>query len=153
VPALAGRSPRPDVAAVSARDVREAQFPLVLGGYDLAEVDRLLRDLVQRLPEVSRPTWDADPVSPAPGPGPQLRTSLRGYARRDVDAFLVRCAHSLRTRVAELPALAPLTAQPRTGEPLTARDVDGAQFRLVHRGYAPQAVDALLDQVRERLPG
>jgi DivIVA domain-containing protein len=138
---------------VSARDVREARFPVVLGGYDLAEVDRLLRDVAQRLPEVSRPTWDAAPVLPGPGPGPQLRTPLRGYDRAHVDAFLVRCAHSLRARVAELPELAPLTAAARTGEPLTAREVDAAQFRLVYRGYAPNEVDALLDRVRERLPG
>jgi DivIVA domain-containing protein len=124
----------------------------VLGGYDLAEVDRLLRELAVRLPEVSRPTWDAEPVPPAPGPGPLLRVSLRGYARCDVDAFLVRCAHSLRGRVGELPALSPLTAHPRIGEPLAAADVDAARFRLVYRGYAPSAVDALLDQVRERLP-
>lgn len=137
---------------MTARDVREVRFPVVLGGYDLAQVDRVLREVARLLPDPPRRGWDADPVPPASGPGPHLRTALRGYARDDVDAFLVRCAHSLRERVGEVPELAPLTARPRTGEPLTADDVETVQFPVVRRGYAPDAVDALLDRVRVLLP-
>lgn len=141
-------------AQVTARDVREARFPVVLGGYDLAEVDAVLRQVSRLLPdpEAEHRRWTADAVAPGAGPALSLGTARRGYAREDVDAFLVRCAHSLRERVAEVPELAPLTAAPRTGEPLTTRDVDAVQFRLVRGGYAPDRVDALLDRVRALLP-
>jgi DivIVA domain-containing protein len=153
VPELAGRTPSPCVLPAVARDVREARFRVVVGGYDLAEVDALLRRLAGVLPDPPRPCWDGAPLPPAPGPGPRLRTALRGYARDDVDVFLVRCAHSLGRRVGEVPELAALTGAPRVGEPLDARDVDTAQFPLAYRGYAPEAVDALLDRVRDRLRG
>jgi DivIVA domain-containing protein len=134
--------------------VRDVRFPLVLRGYDLAEVDALLRRVARALPdppEADPPSWEGEPVPPALGPGPGLRTSWRGYVRDDVDAFLVRCAHSLGARVAEVPELASLTGEPRTGRPLTAREVDAVQFRLVRGGYAPDAVDALLDRVQALL--
>jgi DivIVA domain-containing protein len=150
VPSLA--QPRGTTAEpLTAGDVRAAHFAVVLGGYDMAEVDAVLRQVARLLPE--RTPWEADPEPPAAGPGPALRGALRGYARDDVDDFLVRCAHSLRSRVRELPELAPLTARPRTGEPLTPREVETVQFSMVLRGYAPDAVDDLLDRVRALLRG
>ena len=91
-------------------------------------------------------------MPPTEGPGPGLRLALRGYAPDDVEPFLVRCAHSLGARVAEVPELAPLTGRPRTGTPLLARDVRDVQFRIVLRGYALAEIDALLDRIESRLP-
>ena len=145
VPALA-RYSGIGAEPLTAVDVRAVRFRVVLHGYDLAEVDALLRQVVGLLPD--RPTWETGPVPPTGGSGPQLRSALRGYAPGAVDAFLVRCAHSLQGRVRELPELAALTGAPRTGEPLTAGEVDTAQFPMVYRGYAPDDVDALLDRVR-----
>lgn len=140
-----------DVEPVTARDVREVRFSLVRVGYDLAEVDVLLRRVAAALPPVPEPpapTWDTEPVPAAVAPGPGLRTALRGYRREDVDPFLVRCAHSLRTRVAEVPELVALTGRPRVAPPLTPREVEQVQFRMVWRGYAVDPVDALLDRVQ-----
>lgn len=138
--------PLPSPAALTADDVREARFTIVFGGYHLADVDAELRRLLPLLP--AGESWVADPEPPADGPGLQLRTTRRGYARPDVDAFLLRCAHSLRDRVAEVPELAPLTGKPRSGRPLRVRDVEVVEFPLVRGGYAPDGVDALLDRVR-----
>jgi DivIVA domain-containing protein len=132
--------------------VREVRFPVVLGGYDLAEVDAVLRAVGRLLPEAPGPAWPGPPVPAADGPGPDLRPARRGYARDEVDAFFVRCAHSLGERVGQVPELAALTGRPREGDPLSVRDVDAVQFRLVSRGYAPDAVDTLLDRVRALLP-
>lgn len=136
-------------AGVSARQVRDVRFPVRLRGYDLAEVDALLRRVAAALPQEPAPAdWDPEPVPPTLGPGPGLRRALRGYVRDDVDAFLVRCAHSLGERVHEVPELAALTGRPRTGVRLRASDVEHVRFRMVWRGYAVDAVDALLDRIQ-----
>jgi DivIVA domain-containing protein len=138
---------------VTAADVRAARFPVAVRGYDLADVDALLRRVAASLAarEGERPQWPAPPVPPAPGEAPQLRTARRGYDQPEVDAFLVRCAHSLGAGVAQVPELAPLTRAPRVGPPLRARDVGQVQFRLVRRGYAIDEVDLLLDRVEQAL--
>lgn len=133
--------------------MRDVRFPVVLRGYDLAEVDALLRRVAHALELLDGPrAWDSEPVAPASAVGPELRTALRGYARGDVEPFLVRCAHSLGERVREVPELAALTAQPRLGLPLTVGEVARAQFRLDWRGVDPVQVDALLDRVQALLP-
>ena len=154
LPELASyRRPGAPVAPVTAREVRAVRFPVVLRGYDLAEVDALLRRITAALPDLEppRPSWQAAPVPPLLGPGPALPGGLRGYLRADVDAFLVRCAHSLGARVGEVPELASLTGQPRTGHPLTAQDVADIAFPLVWRGYQVDAVAVLLDRVEAAL--
>lgn len=156
LPELAAyRRPGAPVDRVTPRVVREVRFPVVLrGGYDLAEVDALLRQVAAALPaavELPPPTWQGGPAEPALGPGPALRGNVRGYLRADVDTFLVRCAHSLGDLVGEVPQLASLTGQPRTGQPLTADDVEQVRFRMVWRGYRVDAVDALLDRVQAAL--
>jgi DivIVA domain-containing protein len=152
VPELAGTAPRAG-PPLDARDVRAARFPVVLRGYDMAAVDALLHRLLALLPEQPADWEDAAPVEAA-GPGPELRRSARGYDVEEVDAFLVRCAHSLGRRVERVPELAPLQARPRTGSPLRARDVETVQFRVrlgPGRGYDIEQVDALLDRVAEAL--
>ncbi|HWG94288.1 MAG TPA: DivIVA domain-containing protein [Mycobacteriales bacterium] len=146
VPARAG-------PPLDARDLRAARFPVVHRGYDMAVVDALLRRLSAALPEQAA-AWDEAPAAAADGPGPQLRRSARGYDVEEVDAFLVRCAHSLGRRVERVPELAPLLARPRTGTPLRARDVETVQFRVrlgPGRGYDIEQVDALLDRIAEAL--
>jgi DivIVA domain-containing protein len=155
LPELAGyRRPGQPGEPVTPTVVREVRFPVVLRGYDLAEVDALLRTIAAALPaglEPARPAWQGPPVPPVLGPGPAVSSNLRGYLRSEVDAFLVRCAHSLGDRVGEVPELAALTGRPRTGEPLTAGDVEQATFHLAWRGYRVDAVDALLDRVQAAL--
>lgn len=138
---------------VSAADVRDVRFPVVLRGYELLAVDGLLRRVEAALRTDDEPvhTWTSGPVPPAIAPGPGLRTTLRGYAPEEVDRFLVRCAHSLGAAVARFPELAALTGQPRIGPPLTVRDVEQATFRLQLHGYAPRQVDELLDRVQAAL--
>jgi DivIVA domain-containing protein len=146
-----GRSLR-DAEPVTAHDVRDVRFPVVLRGYDLAAIDLLLRRVQAALAEdAPAPAWAGEPVPPAIGPGPALRSAARGYAREEVDGFFVQCAHSLGERVGRVPELAALTGRPRTGVPLTARDVENVQFRMVLRGYAPGQVDDLLDRVAAEL--
>ena len=144
--------PAADPAAplLDAGDVRALRFPVVHRGYDVLQVDDLLRRVAAALPE-ERPGWDEPASAPAAGPGPQLRTAVRGYDREEVDAFLVRCAHSLGSRVDAVPELAPLLGRPRTGERLRARDVETVQFPVRLRGYALHEVDALLDRVAAAL--
>jgi len=155
LPELAAhRRPGAGLEPVTPRAVREVRFPVVLRGYDLAQVDALLRRVAAALPAVDEPApprWRGEPVAPALGPGPALPSSVRGYLRADVDALLVRCAHSLGDRVGEVPELASLTGQPRTGQPLTADDVERVRFPMVWRGYRVDAVDALLDRVQQVL--
>lgn len=150
VPELAGVAPAdPARPALDAGDVRALRFEVVRGGYDVAQVDALLLRLSVALPqEDARPRWSGAPrVVAAAGDGPRLRVRVRGYDREQVDAFLVRCAHSLADRVDAVPELRPLLARPRAGEPLRARDVEVAQFPVRLRGYALDEVDALLDRV------
>jgi DivIVA domain-containing protein len=146
--------------ALDAADVRAARFPVVLRGYDMGAVDALLHRLIRALPDAP-PAWDDDPppvpAAAADEPAPQvpgLRRIARGYDVAEVDAFLVRCAHSLGRRVDRVPELAPLQALPRTGDPLRARDVETVQFHVrlgPHRGYDIEQVDALLDRIAEAL--
>ena len=154
LPELGALETRHDVEPVTARDVRDVRFRVVRRGYDLAEVDALLRRVaavLPALPEPPPPNWDAEPLPPAVAPGPGLRTALRGYRRDDVDAFLVRCAHSLRARVCEVPELVALTGRPRVGPPLSAAEVEQVQFPMVWGGYAADPVDGLLDRVQAAL--
>jgi DivIVA domain-containing protein len=148
---------------LDAGDVRRALFPVALRGYDIAQVDSLLEAVAAALPgEDARPTWQPAPPEPSQTSGPaqaavgggpagpppiSLRAALRGYDVAEVDAFLVRCAHSLGPRIDRVPELRPLLSAPRSGAPLRARDVETAQFRIRRRGYAVDEVDALLDRV------
>jgi len=149
-PELTGYPPTVGVR-LTAADVRRAEFPLALRGYETAQVDALLERVAAALP--AAPAWAAEPVPvPAGAPSsPGLRTTLRGYATAEVDAFLVRCAHSLGRRVGQVPELVGLTGRPRSGEPLTPQQVATVQFRVVLRGYALDQVDALLDRTQQAL--
>lgn len=144
--------------ALDARDVREALFPVVLGGYQMAQVDALLERVAGLLPgDDARPGWCGpalDPVALALVVAPlDLPVTLRGYDRAEVEEFLARCAHSLGDRVRQVPELAGLLCRPRTGPVLRPRDVEMVQFRVRTRGYDIEQVDALLDRVMTELGG
>jgi DivIVA domain-containing protein len=81
-----------------------------------------------------------------------LRTSLRGYDRRAVDAFLARCAATLGARAAEFPELSRYARPDGPVPPLDAGDVRDARFDVVLRGYDEGQVDALLERVAAALP-
>lgn len=152
VPGLPAPAAGPALPALDADDVRAARFPVVLLGYATSEVDALLDRVAGALPgDDARPRWSGPPVR-AEQVGQQeallsLHVGLRGYDTAEVDAFLVRCAHSLGPRVREVPELVGLLCRPRDGEPLRGRDVETVQFRVRARGYAIEQVDALLDRV------
>lgn len=156
VPELAGFPPGAGRPALDARDVREAQFPVVVRGYDTAQVDALLARVAAALPgDDARPAWSGLPVDaralgldPAPL---DLPVTLRGYDRAEVEEFLTRCAHTLGERVRRVPRLAGLLCRPRTGAPLRPRDIELAQFHVRARGYDIEQVDALLDDVTAAL--
>lgn len=142
--------------------MRAARFDVVLRGYDIAQTDALLDRVCAALPgKESRPTWERAPAAggqlPAVASGQpawSLPTSWRGYDAAEVDAYLVRCAHSLGDRIDRVPQLAPLLTRPRTGDPLRARDVEVVTFRMrfgKDAGYEVGAVDALLEQVAAAL--
>lgn len=138
--------------------MREAEFPVVLRGYDTAQVDALLRRVAAALPgEDARPVWCGpalDAVRLGVEPAPLgLRVVLRGYDRAEVEQFLAHCAHSLGPRVSQVPRLVGLLCRPRTGAPLRPRDVELAEFHLRARGYDVSEVDALLDEVLAALDG
>jgi DivIVA domain-containing protein len=151
VPGLTDVDPDAGSPRLDASDVRTARFPVVLRGYDLAEVDALLEQVAAALPGGER-AWDDVPTGAVPEAEPLvLRNVLRGYDVREVDDFLTRCAHSLGSRLSEVPELADRLARDRTGQPLRARDVEVAQFRLRGRGYDVVQVDELLDRVARAL--
>ena len=145
------RPAAPDLPPVDAGDVHASRFAVVPGGYDRAATDDLLTRVARLLPqEADRPSWTAPPAGVEPRPL-ALPVAMRGYDAPEVDAFLVRCAHSLGPALAQVPELAGLLEHPPTGRPVRARDVEQMQFHIRMRGYAVDAVDALLDRVQRAL--
>ncbi|MFP5220501.1 MAG: DivIVA domain-containing protein [Actinomycetes bacterium] len=140
-----------DLPPLDAGDVHEARFPVVLGGYDMREVDALLARVARELPAASeRPGWGG-PVTQVECRPLRLRRSLQGYDAEQVLTFLTRCAHTLGPRVSEVPELASMLERPRTGTPVRARDVETVQFRLRLGGVSVEQVDGLLDRVADVL--
>lgn len=158
LPELAATRPAETGPFLDARDVREALFPVVLGGYQTEQVDALLERVAAVLPgDDARPGWCGPALDPAAlelvvAPL-DLPVTLRGYDRAEVEEFLARCAHSLGRRVRQVPELAGLLCRPRAGPVLRPRDVEMVQFRVRTRGYDIEQVDALLDRVMSALGG
>ena len=148
VPGLPEPAEGEGLPALDAGDVHAARFPVVVGGYDMAEVDALLTRVAEALPAVEqRPGWGgAVPVPPDAEPL-RLRRSAQGYDGEQVLEFLTRCAHTLGPRVTEVPELAGLLDRPRTGAPVRARDVETVLFRVRLGGVSVEQVDQLLDRV------
>ncbi|RJK98278.1 DivIVA domain-containing protein [Vallicoccus soli] len=140
----------PGAAGVTAAEIRRAGFDLVRGGYDVTAVDAHLDVLELRalaaerraaVPGARTAADDAgagvpeellDVLDAAPGTRFARAGGLRrGYAPREVDAFLAELAATLDG--------APV------GEPLDAESVRRAVFHVRFRGYDEAQVDDALD--------
>jgi len=134
--------------------IREREFTLVKGGYSVTAVDVALdrledsftaRALAKLLSERGHETLNGQAndirvllVGRLERPkGKRFKTTgpiLRGYSRKEVDAFLVRVSSHIDTRSA-----------------LSIDDVRKAIFTPKRGGYAENQVDAFIDRVIELL--
>ncbi|WP_345750441.1 DivIVA domain-containing protein [Microbacterium rhizophilus] len=137
-------------AALDARAVREAAFPLRRGGYQIAAVDAALGRIEDAFAErereraiassgaeawVDRARGEAqvilDRMSRARGERfDRVGPLAYGYAADEVDLVTDR-----------------LTRYFESGDPVTVEQVRAAAFRPVRGGYREEQVDALLDAV------
>ncbi|MFC5186090.1 DivIVA domain-containing protein [Actinomadura harenae] len=135
--ALEGTGPR-----LSADDVRDTRFDVVVRGYDRKAVDAMLHECIlrlratttpsggrQRRPRV-QPEWLISWVQNVRFPKSVAR---EGYVMADVDAFLDRVIAGLRGKQA----------------PVTGRDVREVTFRTArfNLAYGEREVDQFLEQL------
>lgn len=144
----------PKLGLLSAAQVRQNEFDLAKGGYDIAEVDagvdrledvfakrELERQRIQ-LGDYLMSTRMARFVASLQGRlalKARRRFShhtllLRGYSRKEVDAFCALVARHLET-----------------GESMSVQDVRTTVFKAKRGGYAENEVDAFIDRVIEVL--
>lgn len=137
-----------DTADLSAADVRIASFPLVKGGYDIAEVDAALGRVEDALAARQRErtvraegaeAWVTNARSEAQLVLDHLARSRRhkfgrtgflsfGYRVDEVDHVAARIVRYLRD-----------------GDELSVEQLRSAAFRMQRGGYREEQVDALLD--------
>jgi DivIVA domain-containing protein len=153
---LAFRGAQP---AISAREIREAGFELVHGGYDVAQVDAVLDDLELqsavlsaaasrrgRIDTTAETTFLRQELSGAYMQRfPRRRFPRRGYDIDDVDEFVDEVLAALD----EL--LHPGEGRPPGAPGPTIAVVRTVAFRPKRGGYAEEAVDEALDRVVELL--
>ena len=144
----------PKLTLVSSKQVRHNEFDLVKGGYQIAEVDQgidrledvfakreLARQRVQLGEHIMNERLErfvaslAGRLSLKKGQRFSHRTwLLRGYSRKEVDAFCAVVARHLET-----------------GESMSVADVRNTVFKAKRGGYAENEVDAFIDRVVEVL--
>lgn len=130
---------QPDLAATVAAEIRSAKFSTVMRGFDVKQVDGYLAQTATTMAGTGQPT------NPGPAPTtavPSVSVRPRGdrfpkrfgsaYRTGDVDAFVERVASTLNTT-------------------LTSHETQVVQFGNTLRGYAVDAVDDWIDQVRANL--
>ncbi|WP_460815353.1 DivIVA domain-containing protein [Microbacterium petrolearium] len=135
---------------VDARAVRQAGFPLVRGGYQIAAVDAALGRIEDAFAARERQAAIA-----AEGPEAWVER-----ARAEAQVILERLARPAGRRFDRVGPLsfgyAPkevdivadrISAFLQDGDPLTAEQVRSAAFRMSRGGYREEQVDALLDAV------
>ncbi len=133
---------------LTAADVRVASFPLVKGGYVVAEVDAALGRVEDALAGRAR-----ERVVRTQGAGAWVR-----QAREEAQVILDHLARPKRQRFARTGFLTfgyrvdevdhvatRIVRYLRDGEPLTAEQLRSAAFRMQRGGYREEQVDALLD--------
>lgn len=133
---------------LSAFDVRTASFPLVKGGYVVAEVDAALSRV-----EDAFAARERDRAVRSSGAGAWVER-----ARDDAQLILDHLARQRRRRFARTSALTfgyrvdevdhvanRIVRYLRDGEALTAEQLRSAAFRMQRGGYREEQVDALLD--------
>ncbi|GGH39362.1 DivIVA domain-containing protein [Microbacterium album] len=139
-----------DEAALDARAVREASFPLRRGGYRIDAVDAALarvedafaaRERERAIAEAGPEAWVERARADAQVILERLRRSrgqrfdrvglfAYGYAPDEVDLVADRLARYFQA-----------------GEPVTVEQVRAVAFRSVRNGYREEQVDAVLDAV------
>lgn len=137
-----------DADDLTAEDVRVASFPLVKGGYAVAEVDAALGRVEDALAARAR-----DRAVRSRGAGVWVE-----QARSDAQVILDHLARPERHRFARTGVLtfgyrvdevdhvaSRIVRYLRDGEPLTAEQLRSAAFRMQRGGYREEQVDALLD--------
>lgn len=137
-----------DADDLTAEDVRVASFPLVKGGYAVAEVDAALGRVEDALAARAR-----DRAVRSQGAGAWVE-----QARSDAQVILDHLARPERRRFARTGVLtfgyrvdevdhvaSRIVRYLRDGEPLTAEQLRSAAFRMQRGGYREEQVDALLD--------
>ncbi|MES2865211.1 MAG: DivIVA domain-containing protein [Actinomycetota bacterium] len=137
-----------DTDDLSAADVRVASFPLVKGGYDIAEVDAALGRVEDAL--AARQRERAVRVE-----GAQAWVE---HARSDAQLILDHLARSRRHKFARTGFLsfgyrvdevdhvaARIVRYLRDGDELSVEQLRSAAFRMQRGGYREEQVDALLD--------
>lgn len=133
---------------LTAADVRIASFPLVKGGYVVAEVDAALGRVEDALAgrareQVVRTEGAAAWVERARA---EAQLILDHLARPKRHLFARTGFLSFGYRVDEVDHVATrIVRYLRDGEPLTAEQLRSAAFRMQRGGYREEQVDALLD--------
>ncbi|MGW8483919.1 DivIVA domain-containing protein [Microbacterium sp. NPDC055903] len=141
-----------DDDALSAADVREASFPLVKKGYEIAEVDAALGRIEDAFAARARQrAVRAD--------GPQAWVE---QARNEAQLVLDHLARPRRQRFARTGLLTfgyridevdhvarRIVRYLRDGEELSVEQLRSTAFRMQRRGYREEQVDALLDATIE----
>ena len=133
---------------LTAEDVRTASFPLVKGGYVVADVDAALGRV-----EDAFAARERDRVVRTQGAGAWV-----DHARADAQVILDHLARPRRHRFARTGVLTfgyrldevdhvstRIVRYLRDGDPLTAEQLRSAAFRMQRGGYREEQVDALLD--------
>ncbi|WP_194764084.1 DivIVA domain-containing protein [Microbacterium sp. UFMG61] len=133
---------------LTAADVRVASFPLVRGGYVVAEVDAALGRVEDALAARER-----DQAVRSRGAGVWV-DQARGDAQLILDHLARPQRHlfarsqvlTFGYRIDEVDHVAGrIVRYLRDGEPLTAEQLRSAAFRMQRGGYREEQVDALLD--------
>ncbi len=133
---------------LTAEDVRTASFPLVKGGYVVADVDAALGRV-----EDAFAARERDRVVRTQGAGAWVE-----QARAEAQVILDHLARPRRHRFARTGVLTfgyrldevdhvstRIVRYLRDGDPLTAEQLRSAAFRMQRGGYREEQVDALLD--------
>lgn len=137
-----------DTDELAADDVRVASFPLVKGGYDIAEVDAALGRVEDAL--AARRRERAVRADGAEAWVVQARTEaqviLDHLARSRKHKFARTGFLSFGYRVDEVDHVAArIVRYLRDGDELTVEQIRSAAFRMQRGGYREEQVDALLD--------
>ncbi|MFI5910847.1 DivIVA domain-containing protein [Dactylosporangium sp. NPDC051541] len=125
---------RADAAAA----LRRANLPVVLRGFDRAQVDSAIATLTGQL--AGAPGADPGPhtATGSPAPVAEFEVTLRGYDAAAVDRLVQRVNQAL-------------TSGSATTRAETAAAVRRAAFPVTFRGYSRQQVDLFLRQAAREL--
>ncbi|MBA9007092.1 DivIVA domain-containing protein [Thermomonospora cellulosilytica] len=129
--------------------MHKRRFPVVLRGYDCAQVDALTERIERALRTGS---WE---ITPEDVMRSRFAVVLRGYDQRAVDEFLYESIAELRARMAPPPPRRP-PERPRVEPARVIGWIEGTRFSSrsgEHAGYDARDVDAFLDRVIAGLRG